>query len=198
MKYTNKGNSNVGIQIEWKTGNKVSEYTSEQMKLAIRFDEPTDEEKQMYSVLKTKVNMSGNRKKQKQMLNAVNGARPESEMGEGKQKSPQNSKKKGGRKKNDKKKSKKRKRTQDEDDEDEQFDKEKQKSTPNKRGKPNGRTGLIGVYQKGKKYASEISIDGTRHRLGTFDTKKEAGTAYDRFVVDKSTAEVTYLLNGSS
>ena len=190
----------MGIQVKWIKADTTSEYTLEQMKRAIRFDEPTTEEKQLYPALKRKVNMSGNRKKPKQMLNSVNGARPESEMGEGKKKSSNagNSKKKEEKKANDKKKSKKRKRTQDEDDEDEQFNKEKQESTPNKRGKPNGKTGLIGVYQKGKKYASEISIDGTRHRLGTFKTKKEAGIAYDRFVVNKSTAEVTYLLNGSS
>jgi hypothetical protein len=37
--------------------------------------------------------------------------------------------------------------------------------------------------------------EGTYHYLGTFQTKKEAAVAYDRFVVDKSTEEVTYALN---
>jgi hypothetical protein len=70
-------------------------------------------------------------------------------------------------------------------------------ATQKKHGKPNAATGLIGVYKNGTKYIAKIMIDGTRHRLGTFKTKQEAGVAYDRFVVDESTAEVMYLLNGS-
>jgi hypothetical protein len=31
--------------------------------------------------------------------------------------------------------------------------------------------------------------------LGTFDNKEQAGIAYDRFVVDKSTEEVSFTLN---
>jgi hypothetical protein len=31
--------------------------------------------------------------------------------------------------------------------------------------------------------------------LGSFDTKEQAGIAYDRFVVDKSTDEVSFTLN---
>jgi hypothetical protein len=69
-------------------------------------------------------------------------------------------------------------------------------TTQRKRGKPNPTTGLIGVYKKiGGKYRAEIKIDGTVHSLGTFKTKEEAGVAYDRFVIDKSTEEVTYALN---
>ena len=53
------------------------------MELAIRFDEPTDEEKQMYSTLKRKVKMLGNRKKPKIMPTAVHEAPPsESEVDE--------------------------------------------------------------------------------------------------------------------
>ena len=36
---------------------------------------------------------------------------------------------------------------------------------------------------------------GTNDYLGTFDTKEQAGIAYDRFVVDKSTEEVSFTLN---
>jgi hypothetical protein len=78
MKYTKKGKSNMGIQIKWIEADTTSEYTSEEMELAIRFDEPTDEEKQMYSVLKRKVRMLGNRKKQKIMPKAVHEASFES------------------------------------------------------------------------------------------------------------------------
>ena len=46
----------------------------------------------------------------------------------------------------------------------------------------------------GDRYRAVIKIDGTRHYIGQFKTKEEAGIAYDRFVVDKSTAEVMYLL----
>jgi serine protease inhibitor ecotin len=63
------------------------------------------------------------------------------------------------------------------------------------RGNPNPTTGLIGVSKSGKKYKAEIKIGGTRHNLGTFDTKEQAGIAYDRFVVDKSTEEVSFTLN---
>ena len=64
-----------------------------------------------------------------------------------------------------------------------------------KRGTPNEKTGLIGVHKSGKKYESCITIDGTKHHLGRFDTKQQAGIAYDRFVVDKSTEEVSFTLN---
>jgi hypothetical protein len=46
----------------------------------------------------------------------------------------------------------------------------------------------------GDRYRAVIKIDGTRHYIGQFKTKEEAGIAYDRFVVDKSTAAVMYLL----
>jgi serine protease inhibitor ecotin len=64
-----------------------------------------------------------------------------------------------------------------------------------KRGNPNQKTGLIGVSKKGEKYAASIGYGGTEHNLGRFDTKEQAGIAYDRFVVDKSTEEVSYALN---
>ena len=64
-----------------------------------------------------------------------------------------------------------------------------------RRGNPNQKTGLIGVCKKGEKYRADICYDGTRHNLGTFDTKEQAGMAYDRFVVAKSTEEVSFTLN---
>ena len=64
-----------------------------------------------------------------------------------------------------------------------------------KRGKPNQKTGLIGVYKSGKKYTAQVWYEGAKHNLGTFDTKEQAGIAYDRFVIDKSTEEVSYTLN---
>jgi len=36
---------------------------------------------------------------------------------------------------------------------------------------------------------------GTKHNLGSFDTKEQAGMAYDRFVIDKSTEAVSFTLN---
>ena len=45
------------------------------------------------------------------------------------------------------------------------------------------------------KYQARITYGGTQHFLGTFDTKEQAGMAYDRFVVDKSTDEVFFTLN---
>jgi serine protease inhibitor ecotin len=64
-----------------------------------------------------------------------------------------------------------------------------------KRGTPNQKTGLIGVSKKGKKYITRIEYGGKQHHLGTFDTKEKAGIAYDRFVIDKSTKEVSFTLN---
>jgi serine protease inhibitor ecotin len=64
-----------------------------------------------------------------------------------------------------------------------------------KRGNPNQKTGLIGVYHMGKKYQALIRYGGTQHTLGTFDTKEKAGIAYDRFVVGKSTEVVSFTLN---
>ena len=40
-----------------------------------------------------------------------------------------------------------------------------------------------------------ITYGGTNKHLGRFDTKEQAGIAYDRFVIDKSTEEVSYTLN---
>tara|TARA_B110000091_G_scaffold147413_1_gene157024 strand:- start:644 stop:1081 length:438 start_codon:yes stop_codon:yes gene_type:complete len=74
-------------------------------------------------------------------------------------------------------------------------DPEKKDASKKKRGKPNKKTGLIGVYKKREKYQADITVDGTRHNLGSFDTKEQAGVAYDRFAVDKSTDEVSFTLN---
>ena len=68
-------------------------------------------------------------------------------------------------------------------------------SKKRKRGNPNRKTGLIGVFKSGKKYQASIYSDGTTNNLGTIDTKEQAGIAYDRFVVDKSTEEVSFTLN---
>jgi hypothetical protein len=68
-------------------------------------------------------------------------------------------------------------------------------SKKRKRGNPNRKTGLIGVRKKGKKYSAEIWYDGKTKSLGSFDTKEQAGIAYDRFVIDKSTKEVSFILN---
>ena len=46
-----------------------------------------------------------------------------------------------------------------------------------------------------KKYQAYIQYGGTTKNLGSFDTKEQAGIAYDRFVVDKSTEEVSFTLN---
>ena len=64
-----------------------------------------------------------------------------------------------------------------------------------KRGKPNPTTGLIGVHKSKNKYNASIKYGGTSKYLGTFDTKEQAGVAYDRFVIDKSTKEISFNLN---
>jgi hypothetical protein len=74
-------------------------------------------------------------------------------------------------------------------------DEERNEGSQKKRGKPNAMTGLIGVCKSGETYQVQIGIDGTNHYIGTFKTKEEAGVAYDRFVVEKSNEEVTYVLN---
>jgi len=51
------------------------------------------------------------------------------------------------------------------------------------------------VCKSRKKYRVSISYGGTIHHLGSFDTKEHAGIAYDRFVIDKSTDEVSFTLN---
>jgi serine protease inhibitor ecotin len=64
-----------------------------------------------------------------------------------------------------------------------------------KRGTPNQKTGLIGVFKNGKKYGAQIYYGGTNNNLGSFDTKEQAGIAYDRFVIDKSTEKISFTLN---
>ena len=68
-------------------------------------------------------------------------------------------------------------------------------STKRKRGKPNQTTGLIGVAKNGKKYKALINYGGTAKYLGVFDTKEQAGIAYDRAAIDQSTEEVSFTLN---
>ena len=72
---------------------------------------------------------------------------------------------------------------------------EAQTSKKRQRGNPNQTTGLIGVYKSGEKYRVLVRYGGTQHSLGTFDTKEQAGVAYDQFVVDKSSEEVSFTLN---
>jgi serine protease inhibitor ecotin len=67
--------------------------------------------------------------------------------------------------------------------------------TKRRRGNPNQKTGLIGVCKVGEKYKAYIDYGGKTKSLGNFDTKEQAGIAYDRFVVDKSTEEVSFTLN---
>ena len=43
--------------------------------------------------------------------------------------------------------------------------------------------------------AHDITQENINLHLGLFDTKEQTGMAYDRFVVDKSTEEVSYTLN---
>ena len=68
-------------------------------------------------------------------------------------------------------------------------------SKKRKRGNPNRKTGLIGVHKCGERYTAAIWYNGKTKGLGTFVTKEQAGMAYDRFVVDKSTEEVSFTLN---
>jgi hypothetical protein len=51
------------------------------------------------------------------------------------------------------------------------------------------------VYKSREKYQASITYGGTQHNLGVFDTKEQGGIAYDRFVMDKSTDEVSFTLN---
>ena len=60
---------------------------------------------------------------------------------------------------------------------------------------PHRKTGLIGVSKSGKKYKVSISYGGKVHNLDSFDTKEQAGIAYDWFVIDKSNDEVSFTLN---
>ena len=68
-------------------------------------------------------------------------------------------------------------------------------SKKRKRGNPNRKTGLIGVFNKREKYQAQVLYGGKTKSLGTFDTNEQAGMAYDRFVIDKSTEEVSFTLN---
>ena len=47
----------------------------------------------------------------------------------------------------------------------------------------------------GKIFQAMIKYGGTQKHLGTFVTKEQAGIAYDRFVIDKSTEKVSFTLN---
>ena len=51
------------------------------------------------------------------------------------------------------------------------------------------------MSKNGKRYLAYIWYGGKNKSLGSFDTKEQAGMAYDRFVVDKSTEEVSFTLN---
>jgi hypothetical protein len=64
-----------------------------------------------------------------------------------------------------------------------------------KRGNPNQKTGLIGVTKSGKKYRASINYGSTTKHIGRFDTKEQAGIAYDRVAIEKSTEEVSFALN---
>ena len=45
---------------------------------------------------------------------------------------------------------------------------------------------------------AKISYGGKQHNLGRFNTKEQAGMAYDRVAIDKSTDEVSFTLNYSN
>jgi hypothetical protein len=75
------------------------------------------------------------------------------------------------------------------------ISKKRKRRKRRKRGNPNPTTGLIGVRKSGKKFVARTMFGGTDHFLGAFDTKEQAGIAYDRFYVDKSTEEVLFALN---
>ena len=64
------------------------------------------------------------------------------------------------------------------------------------RGNPNQTTGLR-VYKNGNKYQASITYGGKQTHIGRFDTKEQAGIAYDRFIIDKSTEEVSFTFNYS-
>jgi len=51
---------------------------------------------------------------------------------------------------------------------------------------------IVLVYKIGEKFQALIRYGGTSHHLGRFDTKEQAGIAYDRFAIDKSTEEVSF------
>lgn len=43
----------------------------------------------------------------------------------------------------------------------------------------NNTTGYKGVYKRGLRYCAKLVVDGKQHHLGTYDTPKEAATAYN-------------------
>ncbi len=44
--------------------------------------------------------------------------------------------------------------------------------------KPRGAAGMLGVWKKRDKWAAEITVNGQKHRLGSFATAEEAHQAY--------------------
>ena len=54
---------------------------------------------------------------------------------------------------------------------------------------------ILGVYQSGEKYGAEISLNDDIVDLGVFDTKEQAGIAYDRAAVVLRNDEIDYPLN---
>jgi hypothetical protein len=65
LNYTHGTDDEVGINLLWKATNETNEYIMDDLELAIRFDKPTDEEKQLHRALEKKVRSPRKRKKSK-------------------------------------------------------------------------------------------------------------------------------------
>jgi transcription elongation factor Elf1 len=63
-----------------------------------------------------------------------------------------------------------------------------------KRGAPNLKTGFIGVCKRGNRYRAQIRVDNASKHLGRFVTRKEAGKAYDAYVLEHNMTD-RYNLN---